>query len=55
MICPKCGYLLYEKSSRQSPVGTFFEIKCRNEKCDYYDYKTLTEENAKTLKRNLNG
>ncbi len=54
MICPKCGSSLYEKNSRQSSIGTFFEIKCTNKKCDYYDYKTLTEEDAKTLKRILN-
>lgn len=54
MICPKCGFPLFEKNSRTSAVGTFFEIKCTNEKCDYFDYKTLTDEDAKTLKRDLN-
>jgi len=54
MICPKCRSQLFEKSSRPSAVGTFFEIKCTNGKCDYFSYKTLTDEDAKTLKRDLN-
>ncbi len=54
MICPKCGLPLYEKSSRQSSIGTFFEIRCTNKKCNYFDYRILTDEDAKTLKRDLN-
>jgi len=55
MICPKCGLYLYEKERHQTNVGTFFSIRCLNGKCDYFDYKTLNDEEALTLRKDLNG